>query len=248
MNKNPSAAIMHSTYFKLKDGGSQDTRESYMSACRDYLSTSKGMMSFWVGQRAAGAERPVNDQNFDIAMHQVFLNTAAFEKYNGQDPKHDQFVAEVDRWAVGTTRRVFDSYLDQLSMGGTNSSGLQEVAADGSLPVERVMHSVYFALTDKSDKSLAAFKDICLKFLSTGHDGECVFAIGVVANPLDRSVNVTNFDVAVSVEWASQAAYESYLNSQSHKDFFPATAGMLANTYVFDSTLRYEKNDWVYRP
>lgn len=246
MATNPTPAIMHSTYFKLKDGSSQDTRESYMGACREYLSASKGMMSFWVGQRAAGAERPVNDRAFDVAMHQVFLNKDAFEHYNGQDPKHDQFVAEVDRWAVGTTRRVLDSYLNQLSIGGTNSSGLEEVAADGSLPV-RVMHSVYFALTDKSEKSRAAFKGICLKYL-TGHDGECVFAIGDCANPLKRPVNVENFDVAVDIEWASQKAYQGYLNSAGHKDFFPASQGMLANTYVFDSDLRYEKNDWVYGP
>jgi len=238
--------IMHSTYFKLKNGSSQDTRESYMGACREYLSASKGMMSFWVGERAVGAERPVNDRNFDIAMHQVFLNKDAFERYNGQDPRHDQFVAEVDRWAAGTTRRVLDSYLNHLFIGGPNSSGPQEVAADGSLPV-RVMHSVYFALTDKSDKSRAGFKDICLKLLSN-HDGQCVFAIGDCANPLNRPVNVENFDVAVDTEWASPEALQRYSNSARHQDFFPATKGMLANTYVFDSVLRYEKNDWVYRP
>jgi len=245
MTTTPSPAISHSTYFKLKDG-SQDIRESYLNACREYLSTSKGMMSFSVGQRAAGAQRPVNDQNFDIAMHQVFLDKDAFDQYNGQDPRHEQFVVEVERVAPGTTRRVFDSYLNHLSIGGTNSSGLQEVAADGSLPA-RVMHSVYFAFTDKSAKSVAALKEICRKYLS-GPDGQCVFAIGDCANPLNRSVNVMNFDVAVDSEWASREAYQGYLNSQSHKDFFPATAGMLANTYVFDSELRYEKNDWVYRP
>lgn len=243
MNTNPPPAIFHSTYFKLKDGSS---RESYMGACQEYLSTSKGMLSFWVGQRDAGAQRPVNDQAFDVAMHQVFLNKDAFDHYNGQDPKHEQFVAEVDRWAVGTTRRVLDSYLDQLAIGGTNSAGPQEVRADGSLPV-RMMHSVYLALTDKSEKSRAGFKDICLKFLSN-HDGQCVFAIGDCANPLNRPVNVENFDVVINTEWASKEALANYSNSARHKAFFPATEGMLANTYVFDAELRYEKNDLVYRP
>jgi hypothetical protein len=244
MTTNPSAAIFHSTYFKLKDGSSPDARESYLSACREYLSTSRGMTSFWVGERTGGPQRPVNDQAFDVAMHQVFLSKDAFAQYNGQDPKHDQFVAEVDRWAVGTTRRVLDTYLSHLSIGGTDSSGLQVVAPDGSLP-SRLTHSVYFSLTDKSDKSRAGFKDICLKFLS-GQDGQCVFAIGDCANPLGRPVNVENFDVAVYTAWVSADAYQRYLSSQRHKDFFPATQGMLANTYVFDNTLRYEKNDRVY--
>ena len=120
----------------------------------------------------------------------------------------------------------------------------QEVAADGSLP-KRLMHSFYFALTDKSEESRAGFKDICLKLLS-GHDGECVFAIGECANPLEREVNVENYEVAVDIEWTSKEFYERYSNNQNHKDFFSATEGMIKYTYVFDAYLRYEKNDRVY--
>lgn len=244
MDAKTSAMIMHSTYFKLKDGSSADTRESYMGACREYLSTSKGMTSFWVGERAEEMQRPVNDRDFDVAMHQVFQNKQAFQRYNGEDPGHEQFVMEVDRWAPGTTRRVLDSVLSHLCIGDANSSGLQEVAADGSLPV-RLMHSIYFSLTDMSADSRAGFRDICLELLS-GHDGECVFAIGTCANPLGRDINVENFDVAVDIEWTGKEFYDRYLHSQSHKDFFPATKGMIKDTFVFDSDLRYEKNDRVY--
>lgn len=243
MNTNPPPAIFHSTYFKTKDDSARDI---YLDACREYLSTSKGMLSFWVGQRDAGGNRPVNDRAFDVAMHQVFLNKDAFDHYNAKDPRHDQFVEVVEREAPGTTRRVLDSYLNQLAIGGTSSAGPQAVRADGSLPV-RMMHCVYLALTDKSEKTRAGFKDICVKYLAN-HDGQCVFAIGDCANPLNRPVNVENFDVAINTEWASKEALANYSNSDRHKAFFPATEGMLANSYVFDAELRYEKNDLVYRP
>lgn len=244
MESNSSPMIMHSTYFKLQQGSSPDTRESYMAACREYLSTAQGMMSFWVGELAEDMQRSVNDRDFNVAMHQVFQNKDMFEQYNGHDPRHDQFVAEVNRWAPNTTRRVLDSYLNHLFVGEVSSSGLQEVATDGNLPI-CLMHGVYFALTDKSEESRKKFADICLKLLS-GHDGECVFMIGECANPLGRAVNVENYDVAVNIKWASKAFYDRYLSSQSHEEFFPTTEGMIKNTYVFDSYLRYEKNDRVF--
>ena len=244
METNASSMIMHSTYFKLQPGSLPDTRESYMSACREYLSSSQGMLSFWVGERDEDMQRPVNDLDFDVAMHQVFENKASFEQYNSKDPRHEQFVMEVNRWTTGTERRVLDSYLSHLFIGDANSTGLQEVAADGSLP-RRLMHNIYFSLTDKSEDSRKKFTSICLELLSR-HDGECVFAIGQCANPLARAVNVENYDVAVAIEWTSKEFYDRYLHSPSHEEFFPATKGMIEHTYVFDCHLRYEKNDRVY--
>lgn len=234
--------MMHSTYFKLNEGSASNTRANYMNACHEYLSASKGMMSFWVGELAADMARSVNDRDFDVAMHQVFQNRQMFDLYNGQDPRHDQFVSEVNRWAPGTTRRVLDSYLNRLYIGEGNSSSLQPVAADGSLP-PRLMHSIYFSLNNIARK--AKFTDICVELLSD-HPGVCVFAIGELSD-IDRpGVSVRNFDVAIDIEWVSRKFYLSYLSSQSHKDFFPATEGMIANTYVFDAYLRYERNDRVY--
>ncbi len=231
--------MMHSTYFKLKEGS---TRASYIDACHEYLSTSKGMMSFWVGELADDLKRrDVSDLDFDVAMHQVFQNKQMFDLYNGQDPRHDQFVSEVNRWAAGTTRRVLDSYLDDLYIGEGQGAGLQPVAADGTLP-RRLMHSIYFLLNDKSQK--AKLRDICVKLLSD-HPGVCVFAVGEMAD-LKRDVSVTNFDVSVDIEWMGKQFYEEYLKSESHKDFFPATQGMIASTHVFDSYLHYERNDRVY--
>lgn len=233
---------MHSTYFKLKAGSTSDTRANYINACYEYLSASTGMMSFWVGELAADMVRSVNDRNFDVAMHQVFQNRQMFDLYNGQDPRHDQFVSEVGRWASGTTRRVLDSYLNRLYIGEGNSSSLQPVAADGSLPT-RLLHSIYFSLTDTA--KIARFTDICVELLSD-HPGVCVFAIGGLSD-IDRpGVSVRNFDVAIDIEWVGRKFYLNYLNSQSHKDFFPATEGLIANTDVFDSYLRYEKNSRVY--
>ena len=171
-----------------------------------------------------------------LAMNQVFQNKGMFDLYNGHDPRHDQFVSEVNRWAAGTTRRVLDSYLSRLGyIGAGPSSGTP--AGGASLP-PRLMHSIYFSLVDKSEKSRAKFTDICLKYLSD-HPGVSVFAIGALAD-MKRDVSVTNYDVAMNILWEGKKYYDSYLKSQSHDDFFPATKGMIADTYVFDSYLLAE--------
>lgn len=228
--------LLHSTYFNLGINNTPDIAEAYMAEALQYLSTSKGMISFWIGIRATDMTRPENDQQYDIAMHQLFSNEAAFNLYNSNDAQHSQFVTDVNRWAPSTTRRVMDSNLTNLIIGG-NGSTAQSIGADGNMP-QSMYHSLYFALVDKSPTSIQKFTDICLKYLSH-HPGIQQFSVGVLTD-IKRDVSVRNFDVNVDIIYESKQAYDDYLQSKDHHDFFPATAGMISNTYIFDSYLKYQ--------
>jgi hypothetical protein len=233
---NTPPLLMHSTYFDLGPNNTTDVAEAYMAEAREYLSSSKGMVSFWIGQRAADLNRPENDIQYDIGMHQVFKDEDSFDVYNGSDPRHDQFVADVNRWAPSTTRRVMDSYLTNLIIGG-NASTPQTVGPDRNFP-QSVFQTLYFSLTDKSPAGIETFTGICLKYLSQ-HPGIELFATGGLTD-IKRDVSVRNFDVAVNIIYENKKAYDDYLRSQEHHAFFPATAGMIDHTYIFDSYLKYQ--------
>ncbi|BAV05881.1 Stress responsive A/B Barrel Domain [Filimonas lacunae] len=226
MNKSSLPKMMHSTYFTLPMGSTPGMRTSYMQACQAYLSKSDGMLQFWIANLAEDMFRLENDRNFHIAMNQIFEDENAFKKYNANDTDHSQFVTEIDRWTPGTGRRVYDSFLKELIYGKENTP-----PAPGAPP--RLMHSIYFSLTDKSDEAVTKFINICIQYLSN-HPGLCVFAIGVLAN-MKRDVSIANYDVAMNILWKSKNDYSNYLASEQHNQFFPATKGMIADTYVFDS-------------
>ena len=101
--------LLHSTYFRLKDR-SQTSCAAYIAACIRFLSISKGITGFWVGQLGEDFRRPVNDLTFDVAMHIEFENFAAWLAYN-DDPNHHQFVQAVG--SLAASRRVFDIYLEK---------------------------------------------------------------------------------------------------------------------------------------
>jgi hypothetical protein len=228
--------LMHSTYFNLGPNNTPDVAGAYMAEALEYLSTSKGMISFWIGARATDINRPEDDAKYDIAMHQLFNNEVSFNLYNGSDPRHDQFVADVNRWAPSTTRRVLDTNLTNLIIGG-NRSTAQTIGADGNLP-QSLFHSLYFSLTNKSKASIKKFTDICVKYLSP-HPGIQLFTTGGLTD-IKRDVSVRNFDVGVDIVYESKKAYDNYLKSKGHDAFFPATKGMIKDTYIFDSYLRYQ--------
>lgn len=234
--ENTSPMLMHSTYFNLGPNNTPDVAAAYMAEALQYLSTSKGLVSFWIGQRATDMQRPQNDLSYDIAMHQVFKDEASFNLYNGSDPRHDQFVADVNRWAPSTTRRVLDTYITNLVIGG-NASTAQGVGPDGNFP-QSLFHSIYFSLADKSPENIARFTEICVQYLAP-HPGIEFFATGGLTD-IKRDVSVRNFDVGVDIVYESKAAYDAYLKSELHDAFFPATEGMITDTYIFDSYLKYQ--------
>ena len=62
-----------------------------------------------VGPIADEMKRDVNDRDFDVSLHQVFQNKAAYDQY-AKAERHLKLIAEnQDNWKKV---RVFDSYLE----------------------------------------------------------------------------------------------------------------------------------------
>lgn len=103
----PPRMLAHDVYFTLKDN-SPAAKQRLVEACRKYLSDHPGTVWFSAAVRAEEFDRPVNDQDFDVALHVVFRDKAAHDAYQ-EAPKHQQFIEENrDNWKQV---RVFDSYV-----------------------------------------------------------------------------------------------------------------------------------------
>ncbi|HXG09440.1 MAG TPA: Dabb family protein [Gemmataceae bacterium] len=97
--------VVHNVYFSLKDNSPQ-AKEKLVAACKKYLSKHPGEVFFAAGTLAEEFNRPVNDRDFDVALHLVFKNKEAHDKYQDA-PRHKQFIDEnKDNWKKV---RVFDS-------------------------------------------------------------------------------------------------------------------------------------------
>lgn len=97
----------HMVFFTLKENNAKN-QQKLVDACEKYLSGHEGTVYFSAGPRAKDFKREVNDQDFDVALHLVFKNKAAHDKYHTH-PRHLKFIEEnKDLW---NKVRVFDSYV-----------------------------------------------------------------------------------------------------------------------------------------
>jgi hypothetical protein len=97
--------IAHNVYFALKDNSAAAKRK-LVDACKKYLAKHPGTVFFAAGTLAEEFNRPVNDRDFDVALHLVFQDRAAHDRYQDA-PRHQQFIDEnKDNWKKV---RVFDS-------------------------------------------------------------------------------------------------------------------------------------------
>jgi hypothetical protein len=99
------AKIVHDVYFSLKED-SADNRKKLVEACKKLLTNHPGEDHFAVGPRAEEFSGQYNDREFDVALHIVFKDKAAHDKYQ-QSPRHRQFIEE-NRESLKNVR-VFDS-------------------------------------------------------------------------------------------------------------------------------------------
>lgn len=97
--------IGHMVYFKLKDN-SAAARAKLVAACDKYLADHDGVVFYSAGVIGDDFKRDVNDRDWDVALHLVFADKAAHDKY--QDHKeHLKFIEENKaNWAKV---RVYDS-------------------------------------------------------------------------------------------------------------------------------------------
>ena len=100
--------LSHDVFFTLNDA-SPEAKQKLVAACKKYLTGHDGAVSFSVGTLAGELSRPVNDKEFDIALHVVFKDKAAHDVYQ-ENPRHKQFIDENS--ANWKKVRVFDSWVE----------------------------------------------------------------------------------------------------------------------------------------
>jgi len=99
--------IGHMVYFTLKDS-TPANRTKLVEACKKYLTGHAGTIYFATDVLAEEFTREVNDRQWDVALHLVFQDKAAHDKYQDH-PRHEVFINEnKETWK---TVRVFDSIL-----------------------------------------------------------------------------------------------------------------------------------------
>lgn len=105
--------LVHDVYFTLKEK-TPEAKAAFVEACKKYLAGHKDAVWFAAGVRAEEFQRPVNDQEFDVALQVVFKDKAAHDTYQ-EHPRHLKFIEEnKDRW---TKVRVCDWYLQASDHG-----------------------------------------------------------------------------------------------------------------------------------
>jgi len=107
-------------------------------------------------------------------------------------------------------------------------------SAESAARPQAVFHSVFFKLKDDSDQAKRNLVALCEKYL-TGHEGTVFFSAGVLAEDLDREVNVRDFDVALHVVFKDKAAHDRYQTAERHLEFIKQGKGNWANVRVFDA-------------
>jgi hypothetical protein len=101
------AQLAHMVFFTLKDRTSAN-RDALVAGCKKNLGGHEGTVYFSVGTRGAEFDRDVNETDWDVALHLVFKNKAAHDKYQ-EHPRHLKFIEENKQYWGKV--RVYDSYL-----------------------------------------------------------------------------------------------------------------------------------------
>src|SRR5262245_35787583 len=103
--KKEGPQIAHMVYFALKDN-SADAKKKLVAACKKYLDKHEGTVYFSAGVISDDFKRDVNDRDWDVALHLVFKDKAAHDKYQDHE-RHKKFIDEnKDNWKKV---RVFDA-------------------------------------------------------------------------------------------------------------------------------------------
>ena len=99
--------LVHIVYFTLAEQ-TDERRQALVESCHKFLSDHPGTVYFGAGERAEEYDRPVNDDQFDVALHIVFESKEAHDTYQ-VSPRHQEFLeTNKPTWAAV---RVFDSYV-----------------------------------------------------------------------------------------------------------------------------------------
>ena len=101
--------------------------------------------------------------------------------------------------------------------------------------INQLAHNVYFTLHDPSDAARARLVEACRKYLAP-HAGIVFFGAGTLAE-LCREVNDRDFDVALHIVFADQAAHDHYQTTPAHMQFIEENKANWKRVRVFDSVV-----------
>lgn len=96
--------LAHNVFFSLHDS-TPAARAKLVEGCHQYLADHPGTAFFAAGT-LSDLDRPVNDRDFDVALHVIFVDRAAHDAYQVAE-KHQKFIAE--HKPTWKKVRVFDS-------------------------------------------------------------------------------------------------------------------------------------------
>jgi hypothetical protein len=97
--------LAHMVFFTLRESNDAN-RKRLVEACKKYLDGHAGVVYFSVGTLNPELKREVNDRDYDVALHLVFKDKSAHDKYQDH-ARHLAFIE--DSKALWSKVRVFDS-------------------------------------------------------------------------------------------------------------------------------------------
>jgi hypothetical protein len=97
--------LAHMVFFTLRESNDAN-RKRLVEACKKYLDGHTGVVYFSVGTLNPDLKREVNDRDYDVALHLVFKDKAAHDRYQDH-ARHLAFIE--DSKALWSKVRVFDS-------------------------------------------------------------------------------------------------------------------------------------------
>ena len=100
--------LAHNVYFTLNDPTDENIA-NLVAACHHFLKDHPGVVFYAAGTCEPELARPVNDRDFQVALHVVFDSRASHDTYQVSD-RHQKFIAENN--ASWKQVRVFDSVVD----------------------------------------------------------------------------------------------------------------------------------------
>jgi Stress responsive A/B Barrel Domain len=102
--------LAHSVFFSLNDP-SQAAVQKLLGDCRKFLSSHPGILFFACGTPNKQLVRPVNDRDFEVALHIVFDSLESHDAYQDA-PSHHQFISDnKPNWKLV---RVFDADVESV--------------------------------------------------------------------------------------------------------------------------------------
>ena len=97
--------LAHNVFFTLKDK-SPEAIQTLVDSGKEFLSGHPGTVFFAMGSLNTELDRPVNDRQFEVALHVIFDSRESHDQYQVHQRHTDFIEANKDNWQQV---RVFDS-------------------------------------------------------------------------------------------------------------------------------------------